>query len=47
MEKDTIISSFLTKDDKFLLLNISHKKPELKLWSLETMELVNRFSGYK
>jgi WD40 repeat protein len=51
-EKENIISSFLSADEKFLLLNTSYKTPELHLWSIKigggaNCELINRFIGFK
>lgn len=46
LEKEYIICSSLSKDNRFLLLNINSKLPELHLWSLDTLELINRFTGF-
>ena len=46
-EKDRLISSYLSRNDKFFLVNISYTSPEIHLWSLENYELINRFEGYK
>jgi len=46
LEKDVIISTTITKDGKFLLVNTSYKNPELHLWSLVNYELVQRYTGH-
>jgi WD40 repeat protein len=46
-EKDLVQSSYISNNSKYILLLVSSKTPELHLWSLETLELMNRFVGFK
>jgi len=40
-ELDTVTSMTLSKDGKYLLTNVSLKKPHLDLWDLNRKERVN------
>ena len=46
-EKEEIISTCLSNDNKYLFINVSHTKPEIHMWKLNTLELVSKFSGHK
>ena len=46
-ENDIFISSYLSKDSRFLLVNLSYRAPELHLWDLESKTMVNKFFGFK
>jgi len=46
-ETDMMISGALTQDDKYLIVNVSYKQPEIHLWDLTTFELIKVFEGHK
>jgi WD40 repeat protein len=45
-EKHQIISGAIDPDDQYLLVNTSYELPELHLWRLKDMRLLNVFSGH-
>eukprot|EP01017_Pseudomicrothorax_dubius_P029662 TRINITY_DN3625_c0_g2_i1.p1 TRINITY_DN3625_c0_g2~~TRINITY_DN3625_c0_g2_i1.p1 ORF type:complete len:183 (+),score=34.14 TRINITY_DN3625_c0_g2_i1:102-650(+) len=45
-ESDSILSTALSRDNKFLIVNTSFKVPEIHLWSLATFEIVKTYRGH-
>ena len=45
-EKHQIISAAIDPEDLYLLVNTSYELPELHLWRLKDMRLLNTFSGH-
>lgn len=45
-EKHQIISTSIDPEDQYLLVNTSYELPELHLWRLKDMRLLNSFSGH-
>ncbi len=47
IEKEAIISSALSSNGEFLILNTSQIQPEIHLWRLSDFKLLNIYTGHK
>ena len=45
-EKENILSSDLSSDSRYMLVNVSFKFPQLHLWDLQTKQVVKQYSGH-
>ncbi|CAD8065779.1 unnamed protein product [Paramecium primaurelia] len=46
-EQEIIVSSAISQNQQFLVLNISKEKPKLHLWSLKTFQKLHVFFGFQ
>jgi WD40 repeat protein len=44
--RENILSSALSLDKRYLLLNVSFVYPELQLWDLEARQVIRRYTGH-
>ncbi|CAD8078056.1 unnamed protein product [Paramecium sonneborni] len=46
-EQELIVSSAVSQNQQFLVLNVSREKPKLNLWSLKTFQKLHVFYGFQ
>ena len=45
-ENDIIISGAISKNDNYLIINSSHKNPQIHLWCLKSYLIIRSFNGH-